>query len=79
MDAVSKQEFKKLTESVKRIESALLGDKDMKIIGMVDKVDKHETYIDSAKKRYAWVVGASGGAGFSLSLMWEYIKHKLGL
>jgi hypothetical protein len=79
MDTVSKQEFKTLTESVKRIETALLGDKEMKIVGMVDKVDKHEKHIESANKRTAWVVGASGGAGFSLSLAWEYIKHKFGL
>jgi hypothetical protein len=79
MEHISKQEFKKLTDSVKRIETALLGDPQMKIVGVVDKIEKHEDYIDKAKKRHAWVIGASGGAGFSLSLAWEYFKHKLGL
>lgn len=76
MEQVTKKEFKELADSVKRIETALLGDEGMKITGMASKVEKHEKYVESAKSRFAWATGASAGIGFSLSAVWEYIKQK---
>lgn len=72
MEQVTKQEFKELAKSVKRIEAALLGDKGMNMVGMAQKVENHEQHI----KKFAWYNGASAGAGFSLSMFIAYIKHK---
>lgn len=44
----------------------------MKVIGMAEKVEKHEKHIE----RFARYNGASAGAGFSLSMLIAYLKHK---
>lgn len=76
---VTPDQFKKLQEDVTEIKTAILGIPNMEVKGIATKVKEHSEYIDTAKKRHTWLVGASGGAGFGFALVWEWIKHKLGL
>ena len=44
------QQIKDLTEKVDKIYSALVGNDDLRVDGLVDKVDKNTKYIENDKK-----------------------------
>jgi hypothetical protein len=71
---VTKDQFEQVAKSVQRIESALLGDSSMKIVGLVDKVDKHEKYIEKSKTRLGWWTGAAAGLGLVCHQIIDWIK-----
>jgi hypothetical protein len=59
---VDEDDFKNLVKSVTRIETALLGDKNMNVVGIADKVSAHSRYINNDRKFKYLATGAIGGA-----------------
>lgn len=76
-EAVTREEFHEVLTSLKRIETALLGDSEMRIDGMAKKVDLHERYIERDKNMKAKVAGAGIVAIPLLSEAWQWIKEHL--
>ena len=76
-ETVTRDEFHKVLISLKRIETALLGDSEMQIDGMAKKVDSHEKYIERDKNMKAKVAGAGIVAIPLLSEFWHWIKEHL--
>ncbi len=76
-ETVTRDEFHKVLTSLKRIETALLGDSEMQIDGMAKKVDSHEKYIERDKNMKAKVAGAGIVAIPLLSEFWHWIKEHL--
>lgn len=53
--------FAALESSVKRIESAICGDPEMKIKGIAQKVEDHDEYIES-DRRLKWTISGAASA-----------------
>ena len=73
---VPKKDYEALVKSVGRIELALLGDTEMKVEGLVQKVDRHGKYIRN-DKRLKWI-GAGAITGANVGFL-AWIKAHLGL
>lgn len=76
-EAVTREEFHQVLTSLKRIETALLGDSEMRIDGMAKKVDSHDKYIQKDKELKAKVAGAGIVAIPLVSEAWHWIKEHL--
>lgn len=76
-EAVTREEFHEVLTSLKRIETALLGDSEMRIDGMAKKVDSHEKYIERDKNMKAKVAGAGIVAVPLLSELWQWMKEHI--
>ena len=76
-ETVTREEFHAVLNSLKRIETALLGDSEMQIDGMAKKVDSHEKYIERDKNMKAKVAGGGIVAIPLLSEFWHWIKEHL--
>lgn len=76
-EAVTREEFHAVLNSLKRIETALLGDSEMQIDGMAKKVDSHSKYIQRDKELKAKVAGAGIVAIPLVSEAWHWIKEHI--
>ena len=85
MPPTESEKLDKLLETVARIEKrgekielAVLGNEELEIDGLVDKVKRHERYIDGDKKLKAKIAGGVAVGTPVLVILWERIQHWLG-
>lgn len=52
-----REERKEQAKILRRLEFALLGDREAGIDGLVIQVKRHQKYIDNSKKRYTFAAG----------------------
>jgi len=73
---VDEDDFKSLVKSVTRIETALLGDKRMNVVGIADKVASHSKYINADRKFKYIATGALAGGNIGFM---AWIKTHFGM
>ena len=83
MPQISQKSFKALSESVKdtndrvkRMEVALMGDEEMEVQGMAQKVAAHGKYIAKDKRFKYLATGALAGGNIGF---WAWIKSHIGI
>ena len=83
MPQISQKSFNTLARSVKdtndrvkRMETALMGDKDLEVVGMAEKVAAHGKYIAKDKRFKYLATGAIAGGNIGF---WAWIKSHLGI
>lgn len=73
---VDEDDFKKLVKDVEEIKIAMVGNKQMGIIGMAEKVASHGKYIQQGRKMRWIVTGAAAGGNVGF---WVWIKTHFGI
>ncbi len=76
MEGLSNSEARQLYNDVREIKTALLGMPVHKIEGIVDKVERHDKYIQKSKLRAATFTGIASGIGLGIHQLIEFFnKH----
>lgn len=71
------KEEKYLIDSQKRLERAIIGDPEMDHEGLIEKVKRHELFLEKLKKKLWVISGVTVGACTTIPELIEYIKKTI--
>lgn len=75
--ALIHEELQEMNKKIDRIYNVLIGDDQMKIEGLVDKVQKHDKYIQNQRLQVAKLSGIATTAGVIGGLIVQFILKLL--